>query len=753
VDPATPSTLYAGTEGSVFKSTDAGESWVSAGNGIGRRGQVRVFAIDPSTPSTIYAGMAAWYPGAPAVLKSTDSGGSWVAADRGIAFADYLESVLCLAIDPAAPSTLYAGTENGLFKSTDGGTSWNAANAGLGIPGKYLGIPSLAIDPLTPSTLYAGTYVGGVFKSTDSGATWSPMNTGLTSIRVSALAVDPAVPSTVYAATGVGLDLQCRRGVFRSTDSGHTWAPFDAGLPAEADVYWLGISSAGTTTTLFAGLNYGSVWQMTPSQTETTFPVTVPIALSAEGLRGSYFTSELTLTNRSAVAVPMRFTYTPAFGESTGISSTAWDTLAAGTQKVLPDAIEYLRTLDLEGGSGNRGGTLRIDFSGPAAATVRTTTAVPGGRAGLAYPGLPPSRLLSAPVYICGLRQNVYDRSNVAVLNVGTASDGPITLRLTVYSGDPAQPYGQVDTDITLPPGGFWQVSGILARNGRSLTNGYVKVERIAGTAPFYAYGVINDQVNSDGSWVQPVPANPAAAVTGLTLPVLVETSAFSSELVVTNLSSSSRTLYGTWVASALTWGLATFEMSLLPNEQQILPAFVQVLRDRGNVTDPPGPVFAGAVFFTDDTGDLRGLAVGARTSTPQDGGRYGVFYSAVPAGAEATTATWLYGLRQDAENRTNMALVNVGSVDSSTDTFRIQVFDGATGQLSGTAEGVTVPATGFVQINLVLSRFAPTVSNGYALVTKTSGNNPFIAYAVINDGGLPGDRSGDGAFVEAQVP
>ena len=31
---------------------------------------------------------------------------------------------------------------------------------------------SIAIDPATPSTIYAGTY-GGVFKSTDSGATWS----------------------------------------------------------------------------------------------------------------------------------------------------------------------------------------------------------------------------------------------------------------------------------------------------------------------------------------------------------------------------------------------------------------------------------------------------------------------------------------------------------------------------------------------------------------------------------------------------
>ncbi len=42
-------------------------------------------------------------------------------------------------------------------------------------------IYALAIDPATPSTLYAGTDGGGVFKSTNGGGNWSAFNTGLTS--------------------------------------------------------------------------------------------------------------------------------------------------------------------------------------------------------------------------------------------------------------------------------------------------------------------------------------------------------------------------------------------------------------------------------------------------------------------------------------------------------------------------------------------------------------------------------------------
>jgi len=43
-----------------------------------------------------------------------------------------------------------------------------------------------------------------------------------------------------------------------------------------------------------------------------------------------------------------------------------------------------------------------------------------------------------------------------------------------------------------------------------------------------------------------------------------------------------------------LTGGQVTFHIALLPNEQQILPAFVQLLRDRGVVKDLPGQASRG---------------------------------------------------------------------------------------------------------------------------------------------------------------
>ena len=59
-----------------------------------------------------------------------------------------------------------------------------------------------------------------------------------------------------------------------------------------------------------------------------------------------------------------------------------------------------------------------------------------------------------------------------------------------------------------------------------------------SGTAPYYAYAVINDQVSSDGSFIPPLVENSLVGRTRLTLPALVEANSYSTEVIVTNWSS-----------------------------------------------------------------------------------------------------------------------------------------------------------------------------------------------------------------------
>jgi hypothetical protein len=112
-----------------------------------------------------------------------------------------------------------------------------------------------------------------------------------------------------------------------------------------------------------------------------------------------------------------------------------------------------------------------------------------------------------------------------------------------------------------------------------------------------------------------------------------------------------------------------------------------------------------------------------------------------------STTVAWIFGLQQSAETRSNLALVNTGEKDDSVDVFRIELFDGETGRMAGTFE-TTLNAKAWKQIGMVLAQCVPGTTQGYARVTRIEGNNPFIAYAVVNDGGQPGERTGDGAFV-----
>ncbi len=479
----------------------------------------------------------------------------------------------------------------------------------------------------------------------------------------------------------------------------------------------------------------------------------VPVVLRSRGLAGSFFTSELTLTNRGGTTAEIQYTYTASGGT---VSDTAVDSLGVREQRIIPDAIAYLTSLGVPIGSGSAAGTLAVDFSNlsspsDAAVTVRVSTPVEEGRgrAGLAYFGLNPDGLLTSPNLITGLRQNSQDRSNLAVQNAGDTDERDITLRVTVFSGDSADPGKSfVLPDLTLAPGGFHQYNGILDRAG--LDNGYVKVERLEGTAPFYAYGVINDNSNSDGSFVFPVRESSLVGKRGQTLPVLIETGAFNSELTVTNVSPVAKTVDFRFVAEAVETDddTATVSLDLKAGEQRILPHVIDWLRQQ-EVTGigPAHGAFVGALFATVAEGDMSGIVIGARTGAPdQRGGQYGLFYNGVPYGSASTESAWIYGLQQNAENRSNLALVNTGEIDDSSSTFEITIYDGS-GETQPRTKTVTVGPRRWTQENGILGNFR----QGYVQIRKTSGNNPFITYGVINDGGRPGERSGDGAFLLSQ--
>ena len=488
----------------------------------------------------------------------------------------------------------------------------------------------------------------------------------------------------------------------------------------------------------------------------TTGSLFVPVILSAAGRNNSFFTSELTLTNRGEREERLDYLYTAHIGGGSGRAS---EVLAPGVQKIETDALGHLRGLGIPiPEEGNRIGTLRVEarLGSEVEAVVRTTTVVPEGRAGLAYPGVAEEEGFSEVVYLCGLRQNAQDRSNVAFQNMGAEEEGAITLKTTVYSGEAGDTSARDLGEITLEPGGFHQYSGLLGvlESVGGNRQGYVKVERVEGRAPFYAYGVINDQANSDGSFVFPVTASSLAESIGQTLPVIVETSEFTSELTVTNFSEEPRRLDFQFVAEGIEADdkTAVFSMRLEAGQQHLLADVVEELRrQRVAGLGSTRGFYAGPLFVAAEGGDMSGIVIGARTGSQGGGGSYSVFYNAVPEGGAFAEVAWVDGLQQNEENRSNLALVNTGEVDESPSVFHLEIYDGETGMLAEMVVTKPIPARRWHQINGILGSYAPETRQGYIRIEKVSGENPFLAYGVVNDGGAPGERSGDGAYLPAR--
>jgi photosystem II stability/assembly factor-like uncharacterized protein len=82
--------------------------------------------------------------------------------------------------------------------------------------------------PSDPNRFYFGAVNGGVWETRDAGRTWVPIFDSAPVGSIGALAVAPSDPKVIYVGTGeadMRSDIAQGAGMFRSTDSGHTWEP------------------------------------------------------------------------------------------------------------------------------------------------------------------------------------------------------------------------------------------------------------------------------------------------------------------------------------------------------------------------------------------------------------------------------------------------------------------------------------------------------------------------------------------------
>ncbi len=176
MDPNTPATLYTGTT-KFYKTMDRGSNWTALGTAVDLNpspSKISAIGIGKSNSQLIYAGL-----GGHGVYRSFNGGAKWTNVTNGLPGL-WVSKIL---VHPDSSNIVYV-TFSGygaahVFKSTNSGGAWASISSNLpNIP-----VNVIVKDPVDDSTLYVGTDVG-VYVSRSEGASWAPFVNGLPNVAV-----------------------------------------------------------------------------------------------------------------------------------------------------------------------------------------------------------------------------------------------------------------------------------------------------------------------------------------------------------------------------------------------------------------------------------------------------------------------------------------------------------------------------------------------------------------------------------------
>lgn len=236
---------YMGTTGGgLWKTVDAGITWSNISDGYFKTGSVGAIAVAESDPNVVYVGMGehavrgVMTHHGDGVYRSTDAGKTW--KKMGLDETQHISRIIVHPKNPdivyvAAQGALYGkSTQRGLYKSIDGGTTWKNV---LYVDDKT-GAAELSMDATDPRIMYAAMWEhgrlpwkvisggpgGGLYKSTDSGETWAKMTEGLPKeMGKMSITVSRSNPEKVYALIESD-SAKDERGLYVSNNAGKSWS-------------------------------------------------------------------------------------------------------------------------------------------------------------------------------------------------------------------------------------------------------------------------------------------------------------------------------------------------------------------------------------------------------------------------------------------------------------------------------------------------------------------------------------------------
>ena len=208
VHPTSTNVLWCGgVSGGIWKTTNSGAAWFPCDDFMANLA-VCSLAMDPANPDVIYAGTGEdYYPDAirgAGIFKTTNGGAAWSQLPSTATESFYCVSGL--AIDPGNGSNILAATRSGIWRSEDGGASWTQRTVGDTL--------FVSFHPTDGSKAIASAWGSSAWYSSDGGSSWNDATGIVSTGSALEVAYSRADPNTVFAYNA---------NVYRSMDGGQTF--------------------------------------------------------------------------------------------------------------------------------------------------------------------------------------------------------------------------------------------------------------------------------------------------------------------------------------------------------------------------------------------------------------------------------------------------------------------------------------------------------------------------------------------------
>jgi len=224
-------------------------------------GDARAFASDPGDHNHIYLGTVSGM-----IYDTHDGGKSWTRLAR-VGKRDDLV-IDNIIVDPADSKHVLVGAwvldraDGGLYSTNDSGKTWTANTQMNGHS-----IRALTLSPSDPKILILGA-LDGVFRSVDSGKSWAQISpAGSNELHeIESIAIDPKDPRTIYAGTW--------HLPWKTTDGGEHWSNMKQGIIDDSDVFSIIVDPANASNVYLSACS--GIYRSTNAGTQFTKVAGIP---------------------------------------------------------------------------------------------------------------------------------------------------------------------------------------------------------------------------------------------------------------------------------------------------------------------------------------------------------------------------------------------------------------------------------------------------------------------------------------------